>query len=76
MGDMAGIDYGPLGRIFGQNANWAAICGDNGGGFEDPDKFWQELLNDEERTEDDILHDAWKGPGNMWVFARPDRNVE
>ena len=76
MGEVAGIDYGPVGRIFRQYAHWAAICGDSEGGFEDPDAFWQQLLNDKERTEEDILHDAWKGPGNMWVFVRPDRYVQ
>jgi hypothetical protein len=76
MGEVAGIDYGPVGRIFGQHANWAAICGDSEGGFEDPVAFWQQLLSKKERTEEDILHDAWKGPGNMWVFVRPDRYVE
>jgi len=76
MGDIAGIDYGPVGRIFRQHANWAAICGGSEGGFEDPDEFWQQLLNDKERTEEDIIHDAWKGPGKMWVFVGPDRYVE
>jgi hypothetical protein len=76
VGDIAGIDYGPVGRIFRRYAYLAAICGDSEGGFEDPDEFWQQLLNNEERTEEDILHDAWKGPGNMWVFVRPDRYVE
>ena len=76
MGEVAGIDYGPVGRIFGENAYWAAICGDSEGGFEDPDAFWQQLLNDKKRTGEDILYDAWKGPGNMWVFVRPDQYVE
>ena len=76
MGNIAGIDYGPVGRIFEQYAYWAAICGNSEGEFEDPDEFWRQLLNDKERTEEEILHDAWKGPGNMWVFVRPDRYVE
>jgi len=75
-GEVAGIDYGPVGMIFEQYAYWPAICGDSGGGFEAPHKFWQQLLNDKERSEEDILHDAWRGPGNMWVFVRPDRYVE
>jgi hypothetical protein len=76
MGDVAGIDYGPVGRIFGQYVYWAAICGDSEEGFEDPVAFWQQLLGNVERTEEDILYDAWKGPGNMWVFVRPDRYVK
>ena len=79
MGEVAGIDYGPVGRIFGQYAYWAGTCGGGGGegGFEDPGVFWQRLLqNSEGRAEEDIVYDAWKGPGNMWVFVRPDRYVQ
>jgi hypothetical protein len=39
MGDVAGIDYGPVGRIFGRFAYWAAICDDSEGGFGYPDEF-------------------------------------
>ena len=74
-GDITGINYSPVGRIFRWYAYWAAICGDSEGGFEDPDEFWQQLLNDKEQTEEDILHDAWRGPRNMWVFVRPDQYV-
>jgi len=38
-GDITGIDYGPVGRIFRRYAYWAAICSDSEGGFEDPDEF-------------------------------------
>ena len=75
MGEVAGIDYGPVRRIF-WNALWAGICGDDGEGFEDPEVFWQQLLKNAERTEEGIVYDAWKGPGNMWVFVRPDRYVQ
>jgi len=73
MGDVAGIDYGPVGRVFDQYAHWPAICDYNERGFENPIQFWRWLLTQEGRTNEEILHDAWKGPGNMWVFVRPDR---
>ena len=73
MGGVAGIDYGPVSRIIRQHAYWAAIC-DNG--FDNPVTFWRQLLGNKERSDEDILHDAWKGRGNMWVFVRPDRYVE
>jgi len=76
IGGVTGIDYGLVGGIFGQVAYWAAICGDSEGGFEDPVAFWPQLLTEKERTGEDILHDAWKGPGNMWLFVRPDRYVQ
>jgi len=57
------------GSLIGRVAYWAAICGDGEGGFEDPVAFWRQLLTEKERTGEDILHDAWKGPGNMW-FVR------
>ena len=73
MGVIAGIDYGPVSGIFGQYAYLPGICE---GGSEYPVTFWRRLLSDEERADEDILHDAWKGRGNMWVFVRPDRYVE
>jgi hypothetical protein len=76
MGEVVGIDYGPVGRIFDQYAHWTAICDRRESGFENPIQFWRWLLTQEGRTDEDILHDAWKGPGNMWVFVRPDRCVK
>jgi len=83
MGEVAGIDYGPVGRIFGQYAYWVGIYGGGGGdddsegGFKDPRVFWQQLLeNAKEKVEEDVVYDAWKGPGNMWVFVRPDRYLQ
>ena len=76
MGEIAEIDYGPVGRIVRRHAFWPAICGNSEGRFENPVIFWRQLLRNKERAEEDILHDAWKGRGNMWVFVRPDRCVE
>jgi len=72
-GDIQGIDYGPVGRIFEQYANWLGICDNSEGKFKNPVRFWHWMLTQEGRTDEEILHDAWKGPGNMWVFVRPDR---
>ena len=71
-----GIDYGPVGRIFEQYANLLAIYDNSDERFENPIQFWRWLLTQEGRTDEDILHDAWRGPGNMWVFVRPDRCVD
>ncbi|KIM38512.1 hypothetical protein M413DRAFT_447741 [Hebeloma cylindrosporum] len=71
MGEVAGIDYGPVARIFEQYAFWAGIC--ETGGSEHPVRFWRELLCDKEPGYEDVVYDAWKGAGNMWVFVRPDR---
>jgi len=72
-GNIEGIDYGPVGRTFEQFTDWLAICDNNEGRFKNPIRFWRWLLTQEGRTDEDILHDAWRGPGNMWVFVRPDR---
>ncbi|KIM38508.1 hypothetical protein M413DRAFT_30058 [Hebeloma cylindrosporum] len=73
-GEVEGIDYGPVGRTIEQYVEWTAICeGNYMGDYRSQIKFWQQLLSNKERADEDILHDAWKGPGNMWVFVRPDR---
>ncbi|KAJ7644925.1 hypothetical protein FB45DRAFT_999790 [Roridomyces roridus] len=40
---------------------------------EAPKDWWLEFLTRSDRTSEEIIHDAWMGPGNMWVFVRPDR---
>jgi len=52
MGQVAGIDYGPVSGIFGQYAYWPGICD---GGSEYPVTFWRRLLSDKERADEDIL---------------------
>ncbi|KIM38514.1 hypothetical protein M413DRAFT_30062 [Hebeloma cylindrosporum] len=73
-GEIEGIDYGPVGRTIEQYVYWTAIC-EGGSLYHHPTqiKFWHQLLSNKERADEDIVHDAWKGPGNMWVFVRPDR---
>ena len=70
------IEYGPVGRIFDLSTDWLAICDNSEGRFDDPVQFWRWLLSPMGRTDEDILRGAWKGPGNMWVFVRPDRCVD
>jgi len=76
LGAIQGVDYGPVGRIFEQYADWLGICDNSDGRFDNPIQFWRWLLSPMGRTDEDILRDAWKGPGNMWVFVRPDRCVQ
>ncbi|KAJ7644878.1 hypothetical protein FB45DRAFT_300529 [Roridomyces roridus] len=40
---------------------------------EAPKDWWLEFLTRSDRTSEGIIHDAWMGPGNMWMFVRPDR---
>ncbi|KAJ7616501.1 hypothetical protein FB45DRAFT_1034818 [Roridomyces roridus] len=37
------------------------------------EEWWLEFLTRSDRTPEEIIHEAWMGPGNMWVFVRPDR---
>ncbi|KIM38509.1 hypothetical protein M413DRAFT_242510 [Hebeloma cylindrosporum] len=69
-GEVPEIDYGPVGRTFDRHVEWTSICEE---GSRYPNQFWYRLLSNKERADEDILHDAWRGPGNMWVFVRPDR---
>ncbi|KAF8805196.1 hypothetical protein BYT27DRAFT_6670582 [Phlegmacium glaucopus] len=70
-GYIRGIDYGPAGGIQDQSANWLGICGVEG--YDEQEKEWQGMLTQEGKTDEEILYDAWRGRGNMWVFVRPDR---
>lgn len=72
-GHIPGVDYGPANEIAEQYTCWLAICGSVPG--EDWGHFWRNLLSQEEKTDEEILLDAWGGPGNMWVFVRPDRYI-
>jgi len=72
-GHIPGVDYGPVNEIAEQYACWLAICGSVPA--EDWGHFWRNLLTQEGKTDEEILLDAWRGPGNMWVFVRPDRYI-
>ncbi|CAA7257495.1 unnamed protein product [Cyclocybe aegerita] len=69
-GHITGIDYGPASYIIDQDACWGAICGTEE--IDEMGKFWKDLLT-QDKSDEEIIYDAWRGPGNMWVFVRPDR---
>lgn len=37
--------------------------------------MWEEILLDRNKTSEEILSEAWRGAGNMWVLGSPDRLV-
>ena len=72
------IDYGPVKGIHFENyVAWSRIVDSdvsyNSYG-EQTNRFFR-MLTQEGKTDEEILHEAWRGPGNMWVFVRPDRFV-
>jgi len=72
-GVIDGIDYGPVVGTQEQYTRWLGISGVRDYGEQVDD--WQRMLTQEGKTDEEILHDAWRGRGNMWVFVRPDRFV-
>lgn len=76
-GMIKGVDYGPVNNIHDQFASWARIANsDMHASWRDSGKFWRNLLTQEDKSDEDILQEAWRGQGNMWVFVRPDRYVK
>jgi hypothetical protein len=76
------IDYGPVKGIHENYVNWSRILAESDVtvSYDDHDDgeqtdYWYSMLTQEGKTDEEILHDAWQGPGNMWVFVRPDRFV-
>ncbi|KAF8810561.1 hypothetical protein BYT27DRAFT_7161601 [Phlegmacium glaucopus] len=65
------IDYGPVAGIHGRHADWLGLSGIRN--VDDQIKDWRLMLTQKGKTEEEILYDAWRGRGNMWVFVRPDR---
>ncbi|KAF8800046.1 hypothetical protein BYT27DRAFT_7263192 [Phlegmacium glaucopus] len=43
------------------------------GEYDEQVKDWQCMLTQEGKADEEMLYDAWRGHGNMWVFVRPDR---
>jgi hypothetical protein len=71
-----GIDYGPVKGIHLElYANWSRISDVSYDYDEEQLDYWHRMLTQKGKTDEEILHDAWRGPGNMWVFVRPDRFV-
>jgi len=72
-GAIDGINYGPVVGIQEQYANWLGISGVRN--YDEQVNDWQRMLTQEGKTDEEILYDAWRGRGNMWVFVRPDKFV-
>jgi hypothetical protein len=71
-----GIDYGPVKGIhLEDHCNWSRISALSYDKDEEQLDYWRRMLTQKGKTDEEILHDAWRGPGNMWVFVRPDRLV-
>ncbi|KAF8806785.1 hypothetical protein BYT27DRAFT_7140189 [Phlegmacium glaucopus] len=70
-GFISGIDYGPTAGIQEQYANWLGISGVRD--YDEQVKDWQRMLTQKGKSDEEILYDAWRGHGNMWIFVRPDR---
>jgi hypothetical protein len=72
------IDYGPVNGIhvnFKYYVNWTRISDVSYDDDGEQLDYWYCMLTQEGKTDEEILHDAWRGPGNMWAFVRPDRFV-
>ncbi|KAJ7622190.1 hypothetical protein FB45DRAFT_927193 [Roridomyces roridus] len=69
--------HGPVARTQGQWVEWlnvadmrnASVKGDD----DRANDWWLNFLARSDRPAEEIIEDAWMGPGNMWVFVRPDR---
>jgi hypothetical protein len=71
-----GIDYGQVKGIHLEDyCNWTRTSDADYGTDKDQLDYWRRMLTQKGKTDEEILHDAWRGPGNMWVFVRPDRLV-
>ena len=47
--------------------------GTDDGTDEDQLNYWRRMLTRKGKTDEEILHGAWRGAGTMWVFVRLDR---
>lgn len=72
-GHVPGVDYGPVNGIQDQYAEWPGVSDVRG--FDEQIRDWKIMLTKKGKTDEEILYDAWRGRGNMWVFVRPDRFV-
>jgi hypothetical protein len=70
------LDYGPINGVTGeQYASWPQIYHTKRPSYEEYEEaqfFWSNLLQ-EEKTDEEILEEAWTGRGNLWATVRPDR---
>jgi hypothetical protein len=75
-GCIPGIDYGAMTGIHEQDAFFpGTISAPIVRGDPKYLRAWKDLLTDKGKTDEEILYEAWRGRGNLWVFVRPDRFV-
>ena len=76
-GCIIGIDYGAITGIHEQDAFFPGTISDAPIVRGNPVylRAWKDLLTDKKKTNEEILYEAWRGRGNLWVFVRPDRFV-
>ncbi|KAF8649083.1 hypothetical protein AX16_006030 [Volvariella volvacea WC 439] len=76
-GAVNGVDYGPLADFHSeQYVYWLRLADLRELGDKSRDrysKWWLELVLNPDKTESEILNEAWLGKGNMWAIVRPDR---
>ncbi|KAJ7612671.1 hypothetical protein FB45DRAFT_939528 [Roridomyces roridus] len=69
-----GMYHGAVARTQEQWVEWLNVTDrvfeDEG---ESAEEWWLRFLTRSDRTPEEIIHEAWMGPGNMWMFVRPDR---
>ncbi len=78
-GVLRDVDYGPVGDIHESEVEWRMVAdiyffdGDLETSNLEPGErdWWLKLLTQEDKTDEEILEDAWMGWGNMWVFKHP-----
>jgi len=79
-GVLRNVNYGPVGWTQHQEVEWRWIANHYSGFDDDPEikdmcpggrEWWLKLLTQEDKSDEEILDDAWMGCGNMWVFKHP-----
>ncbi len=74
-GPLSNVDYGPIRRTWDIFIQWARMADlDNGTGCINDlelERQWLRLLTQEDKSDEEILEEAWMGKGNMWIFKHP-----
>ncbi|KAF8664213.1 hypothetical protein AX16_000776 [Volvariella volvacea WC 439] len=73
-GTVYGVDYGPLRRVhMNRYAYWPALAEIPDELEDEEPRWWDEFLSRAGKTDDELVEEAWMGPGNLWAMVRPDR---
>ncbi|KAJ7266540.1 hypothetical protein C8J57DRAFT_1717893 [Mycena rebaudengoi] len=65
------VDYGPISGTQNQHVDWLKVA-DFPRDSESYRVRWLQLLTQKDKSPAEVLEDVWMGPGNLWVFVRPD----